>query len=215
MKRSILSILLSMIFLSMTFTPCQGQGENLKPQIGVLAGLNLSNLYTDNASHTDMIAGFNVGVFVRNPITSLIAIEPELYLTTKGATITYNDLIISGTADFRLTYLELPVLLTVNATRFVNFQFGPYISYLIDNKVTNKANVNLYNFEKNINTSNYNPIDAGVVLGAGVSVGSTSMGARYNLGLTKIGKPKTFLGTAYTIPNSSNAVVNFFLAVSF
>ena len=215
MKRSISPILLSMIFLSMTFTPCQSQSENRKPQIGVLAGLNLSNLYTDNASHTDMMAGFNVGVFVRNPITGLITIEPELYLTTKGATITYNDLIINGTADFRLTYLELPVLITLNATRFVNLQFGPYMSYLIDNKVTNQANVNLYNFEKDINTSNYNPVDAGVVLGVGVSVGSTTMGARYNLGLTKIGKPKTFLGTAYTIPNSNNGVINFFLAVSF
>jgi len=41
------------------------------------------------------------------------------------------------------------------------------------------------------------------------------MGARYNLGMTKVGKTKTLLGSDYTVPDARNGVVNFNLAIAF
>ena len=161
-----------------------------------------------------MISGFNIGVFTRAPLNNFIAIEPELYLTTKGASITYNSLIVDGTADFNLTYLELPVLCIVNITPLVNFQLGPYVSYLLNGKVTNKANINLFDFENNINSDDYNRVEAGIVVGAGLDVRAFTMGVRYNLGLTKVGKTQTVLGTTYRIPDSRNGVVNFYLSIA-
>jgi len=136
-------------------------------------------------------------------------------VTTKGASVTYNNLFVDGTAKFNLTYVEVPLLCVVNVTKLLNIQFGPYVAYLVDGKVKNVANVNLFNFEDNINVNDYNRIDAGVLLGAGLEVGAITMGARYNLGMTKVGKTKTFLGTEYTVPNANNAVINFNLAVAF
>jgi hypothetical protein len=152
--------------------------------------------------------------FAKIPVSTLIALQPELSLSTKGATISYNNLFVDGTANFNLTYLEMPLLCVVNVTQRVNFQFGPYLAYLLDGKVTNKPNVNLFNFEQNMNVDNYNRVDAGIVLGAGIDIDAITMGARYNLGLTKVGKTRSFMGSDYTIPNSTNGVISFYLAVS-
>ena len=212
MKKLVI-ISFSLMVLFMSNISCYAQ-ELKSTQIGIKAGINISNLYTGDATRTDMIHGFNVGVFTRVPVTNFIAFEPEFYLTTKGASITYNNLLMDGTANFNLTYLELPVLCVINVTHLVNVQFGPYISYLIDYKIKNMANVNLFNFEQKINVNNYNHIDAGCLVGVGLDVGGITMGARYSLGLTKVGKTQTFLGTSYTVPNSNNGVINFYIAVA-
>jgi len=209
-------ILISVLFLFMYLSSLTSIAQEVKPiQFGVRGGLNLSNLYASDASSSDMIVGFNLGVFNKIPVSSFLAVQPEFYVTTKGASVTYNNLFVDGTAKFNLTYLEVPVLCVVNVTKLLNVQFGPYVAYLVDGKVKNVANVNLFNFEQNINVNDYNRIDAGLVLGAGLEVGSITMGARYNLGMTKVGKTKSFLGSDYTVPNANNGVINFNLAVSF
>lgn len=196
----------------MTYIHCRAQVPK-QLQFGVKGGLNISNLYTKDASNSDMIAGFNLGVFTKIPVANFIDIQPELYVTTKGASIMYNNLFVDGTAKFNLTYLELPLLCIIKVSHFINVQFGPYMSYLVDGKVTNMANIHLFNFEQNINVNDYNRIDAGVTVGVGVVVHSITMGARYSYGLTKVGQEKTFLGVSYTIPNATNGVINFYLSV--
>jgi len=182
-------------------------------KIGFIGGINISNLYTNDASTADMIFGFNLGVFAKIPTVSLLSVQPELYVTTKGASVTYNSLLVDGTANFNLTYLELPVLGLLRVSDHIDLQFGPYVSYLLAGKVTNMANVHLLDLEKNITMSNYNRIDAGLVLGVGVEAHSMTMGVRYNYGLTKVGRERTLLDQSYTIPNASNGIVNFYLSV--
>ena len=214
MKKPIILFSVSLLLISMTYLTCRAQ--ELKPmQFGVKGGLNLSNLNTSDASSSDMLVGFNIGVFDKLPVTNFIAIQPEFYITTKGASVTYNNLLVNGTAKFNLTYLEVPLLCVVNVTKLLNIQFGPYVAYLVDGKVKNVANVSLLNFEKNINVNDYNRIDAGLVLGAGLDVGAITIGARYNLGMTKVGKTKSILGNDYTIPNASNTVINFYISAAF
>ena len=75
------------------------------------------------------------------------------------------------------------------------------------------ANVHLLDLEKNITMSNYNRIDAGLVLGVGVEAHSITMGVRYSYGLTKVGRERALLGQSYTIPNASNGIINFYLSV--
>lgn len=213
MKKIIYLFVISLTLISQTFNYCQAQ-ETKALEIGVRGGINFSSLYTKDASKSDIIPGFNVGVFSKIPVSTLFAFQPELSLSTKGATVTYNNLFVDGTADFNLTYLEMPLLCVVNVTKRFNVQVGPYIAYLLDSKVKNKSNVNLFNFEQNLNADNYNRIDAGIALGAGIDIDAITMGFRYNLGLTKVGKSQSFLGTNYTIPNSNNGVISFYLAVS-
>ena len=215
MNKSIL-FLATLVLLVCTFnTPCSAQkdrGSN-GSQIGIKGGVNFSDLYTENADNSKMITGFNIGVFSKLQISDNFAFQPELYFTTKGAEVTYNNAFVNGTARFRLDYLEIPLLLVVNVTDNFNIHVGPYAAYLLSGTVKNQSNVTLFNFEDNIDTRDYNRLDAGIAAGAGFDFRSVSFGARFNYGLTKVGKDKTYDGTTYRFPDGNNGVLSFYMSV--
>ncbi len=189
--------------------------ESNKTRIGIKGGVNFSNLYTEDADDTNMRTGFNAGLFAKLPLTNMFAIQPELFYSTKGSEVTYKNTFVDGTANFNLNYIEVPVLLVVNITDNFNLHFGPYFSYLISGKVKNKSNVNLFDFEDNIDPEDYNRFDAGVAAGVAVDLGGISIGARYNHGLKTVGKERDFLGTNYTFPDAVNGVLSVYASVSF
>ena len=212
----------NLIFISILLITCtlhtsgkaQDGYESESPRFGLKGGVNFSNLYTNDESQAKMLTGFNAGVYGKLSVTRHIAVQPELYFTVKGAEVTYNTLFVDGTARFNLNYLELPLLLVVNVTDHFSFHVGPYGSYLINGSVKNISNINLFNFEQNIDSNDYNRFDAGLMAGAGIDLGFLSLGARYSYGLTNIGKEKTFLGISYTVPDAKNGVINLYLSVS-
>ena len=211
MKKSIVKLIFLIQLITFSI-PCQAQDAE-RLQFGIKGGINISNLYLKDAATSDMIFGLSAGVFSKIPITKTIAVQPELYVTSKGASITYNNLFVDGTASFNLTYIEIPVLYIAKVTEHINLQFGPYISYLIDGRVKNMANIQLFDFEQNININDFNRIDAGLIAGIGIEVHSITMGMRYNYGITKVGKEQSLLGTNYRIPNANNGVIIFYLSV--
>ena len=207
-KITIVSLLF--FFISSVSTAQEGK---YRARAGIKGGVNFANLNVQDASFKSL-TGLNLGLFAKLPVTRMVAIQPELYYTGKGSDVTYNSLFVDGTARFTLNYLEMPVLAVINVNDFFNFHVGPYASYLLNGKVKNQANVKLFDFEKNINTDDYNRWDAGVAVGVGIDIKAISIGARYNLGLTKVGKERSFLGTNYTFPNSKNGVLNFYVSIS-
>ena len=217
MKHFILltAALCTFLFIQQTSTSnAQDFISNPPARFGIKGGLNYSHLDLQNATNDQWLLGFNLGLFAKLPLTSSVAIQPELYYTTKGSNVTYNSLFVDGTARFNFNYLELPLLLVLNPVSILNIHFGPYISYLLNGIVTNGSNINLFNFENNINLSDYNRLDAGIAVGAGIDLGGLSVGLRYNFGLTKIGRERTFLGTTYTFPDARNGVLNAYLSLS-
>ena len=140
---------------------------------------------------------------------------PELNYSTKGAKLTYNNLIAKGEAKFNLAYVEIPVLAVVNITENFNIHAGPYVGYLVSSNVTNESTNNSFNFEDNFDGDDFNRFDVGASVGLGIDLDSFSVGARYNYGLTNIGKERTFLGTSYTFPDAKNSVVNIYASFAF
>jgi hypothetical protein len=211
--------IVSATLISLTFMPelshAQVTGEDLQARFGIRGGLNFSNLYTKNGDEdSDMKVGYNVGLFGKLPITRQFAIQPELYYTTKGAKTSYSSMFVNGTADFNLNYLELPILAVVNITDNINIHAGPYFSYLVSGKVRNDSNISLFDFEDNINNDDYNKFDAGLAVGLGVDVGRVGIGARYNYGLSKVGKDKSFAGFDYKFPDAVNGVASLYISIS-
>ncbi len=192
-----------------------GNMHKFEPHIGLKGGLNFSDLYTSDAQKDRMLVGFHAGVYAQLPITRRISIQPELYYTTKGAEVTYNNVFVQGVARYHFNYIELPILLSVNLVENFNLQFGPYIAYLVNGKTTNESsNSNSFDFEKNLNTDDYNRFDAGITLGGGIDIGALGLGVRYCYGLTTVGKERTYLGQPYTLPDSKNGVIAFYLSVA-
>ena len=203
-------ILASLVLTIMGFTNSNAQSSNVT-KFGVKGGVNFSNLYTDNADDENVLTGFNIGLYAKVPVTNSISVQPEIYYTGKGAEVVYNNAFASGTAKFKLNYIEVPVMLVANVTKNFNVQVGPYAGYLISGKTTNESGT--YNFQDNIDTDDFNKIDAGVAAGLGIDLETVSFGVRYNYGLTKVGKENST--TNQTYPDAKNSVLSFYGAFSF
>lgn len=202
--------------IALTFMVCTSiKAQENTPKFGIKGGLNFSNLYTDNVDDENMLTGFNIGLFAKLPISNSFAIQPEIYYSGKGAEVVYDNVLANGTAQFKLNYIELPVMLVANITKNFNIQAGPYVSYLINGKTTNESNGSSFNFEDNIDVNDFNRIDAGLAAGLGLDLGIISLGVRYNYGLVKVGKEKNYFGTNYTFPDAKNSVLSFYGAFSF
>jgi hypothetical protein len=204
-------ILAALVLSFMGYTNANAQSNVTK--FGVKGGVNFSNLYTDNADDENVLTGFNVGLYAKVPVTNSISIQPEVYYTGKGAEVVYDNAFASGTAKFKLNYIEVPVMLVANVTKNFNVQVGPYAGYLISGKTTNESSGGTYNFEDNIDTDDFNKIDAGVAAGLGLDLETVSFGVRYNYGLTKVGKENST--TNQTYPDAKNSVLSFYGAFSF
>lgn len=210
MKNLKISITTLLLVASIQFIGAQ-EKSNFK--FGVKGGVNFSNLASSDTKEKKTITGVNLGLFAKLPLTKSFAIQPEIYFTTKGSELTYQNVFVDGTARYELNYIEVPVLLVFNLTNNFNFQLGPYASYLVSSKVKNVSDIS-FNFEDNIDSGDFNKFDTGIAVGFGYETKSIGFGIRYNLGLVTVGKEKTYLGTNYIFPDGKNGVINLFLSYS-
>ena len=183
-------------------------------RLGIKGGFNYSTLFAKDVDNTSAITGYHIGFYGKLPVAGMVSIQPELYFTIKGADVTYDNLIATGQVRYTFNYIELPVLLMVNMTPNFNVHAGPFASFLINGKVEHMKNVSLFDFEQNLDTSDYKRLETGFALGAGIDIASISIGMRYLLGLSKIGKEKSFLDTTYTFPDARNGLFNFYISLS-
>jgi Outer membrane protein beta-barrel domain len=184
-------------------------------KIGVKGGLNMSNLYTEDVDDENVLYGFNLGLFAELPLTGSVSLQPEVIFTTKGAELKYNNAFAEGTTKFRLNYIEVPLLVKLNVTDNFNIHFGPYAAFLIDSKITNEDPNGNVNFEQEIDKDDLNKFDYGLAGGIGFDFGAFGIGARYNYGLSTVGKERTVLGQTYTYPDSKNSVLSVYGTIKF
>jgi len=200
------------IAFGFNITSSIAQGDN-PLRFGIKGGINFTNLYAQDVDDSKMATGFNVGLFAKLPITNMVSLQPEIYYTAKGGEVTYKGAFAVGTVRFDLDYIEVPLLLVVNITERFNFHAGPYAAFLIRGKVNNESGVTLFNFE-DLDTGDFNTFEAGVAVGAGIDFKAVSFGARYNYGLTNVGKEREFFGTNYTFPDAKNGVINLYISLA-
>ncbi len=205
------------ILLLLGTSQVKAQSSNPGPKFGVKGGLNFAQLYVDqpNAEDENVKLGYHFGVFGKIPITSFLAIQPELLYSNVGSKITYggSDLaalfgIEPGEIRFNLNYVQVPLALAVNIGP-LNVHAGPYLSYLVSANVKDLKTSDLNSSDvKELNTDDFNRFDYGVMGGVGFDVKGITVGARYNYGLRQVGKS----GLAGTLTNDSkNSVAQIYL----
>ena len=209
MKKSKKLIFASLVLGVMSFTGIQAQETATK--FGVKGGVNFSNFYKSDVDDNNVLTSFNLGLFAKMPISENIAIQPEISYTGKGSELTYDRLGVKGTAQFKLDYIEVPVLLVVNVTKNFNIHAGPYAAYMVSGKTTNKSNVGIFDFEDKINVDDFNRFDAGIAAGLGIDLEPVSFGVRYNYGLTKVGKDNG----DFTSSHAKNSVLSVYASFGF
>ena len=183
-------------------------------KFGIKGSFQLTSLYVDNVSSEHMKAGFNAGVFAKLPVTTGFSIQPELLYSVKGAKDTYSNFLQGdGEYRFNLGYVELPVLAVVNIAKNFNIHAGGYAAYLVNANVKDVNNDGTIEGATDLSTDNFNRWDFGLAGGAGFDFGNVTLGARYNYGLSNIGKSGNLSGDL--TKNSRNAGVAIYLGFGF
>lgn len=188
--------------------------SGMTAKFGIKGGLNLTSLYVDNVSSEHMKAGFNAGIFAKLPVTRGFSIQPELLYSVKGAKDTYNNLLEgSGEYQFNLGYIEMPVLAVINLARNFNLHAGGYAAYLASANVKDVNSDGSVNGATDLNADNFQRWDFGLIGGLGFDIENFTLGARYNYGLTNIGKSGSLSGDL--TQNSKNAGVSIYIGFGF
>lgn len=213
MKNSIKTVAALVLLIGLGSTRVQAQINNGDPQFGVKGGVNFSNMYTEDVDDNNVLTSFNAGIYALIPITDFAAFQPEVLYSRKGSQLDYNNAFATGKAKFKLNYIEVPLLVKGNLTKNISVHAGPYFAYLIDAQVTNESNGGTFDFENNYNNDDFNKFDAGLSAGIGLDFESIGIGARYNYGLTTVGKERTAGGSTYTVPDGKNSNISVYIAL--
>lgn len=182
-------------------------------QFGVKGGVNFSNFYVEDVDDNNVLTSFNAGLFATIPLNDFLAFQPELLYSRKGSELVYDNAIASGSAKFKLNYIELPVLLKINVAKNFSVHAGPYVAYLIDAQVSNETDSGSFDFEDNYDNDDFNKFDVGLSAGVGLDFDNLGIGVRYNYGLSTIGKERTVAGQTYTIPDGKNSNISAYLTL--
>ena len=216
MKRFILSLGAALLLTTTVF--CQEQQTstepNLKAKFGIKGGFDLTTLYSSDVSTNHMKAGFDAGVFAKLPVTRGFSIQPELLYSLKGAKSTYSNFIQgNGEYRFNLGYIQLPVLAVVNISPNFSLHAGGYAAYLVNSNIKNVNNNGNLVSATELNTSDFNRWDFGLAGGAAFDIENVTIGARYNYGLSEIGKSGSPSGDL--TKGMKNAGFSFYLGFAF
>ena len=98
-------------------------------RVGIAGGLSVADAvsaYNSNYT-TGSIAAFHVGLTLDVPLSYPVSFAPEVLFSQKGYTAQTND----GNFTQRSNFIDVPLLLKFRLNPFVNFVFGPQVSFPI------------------------------------------------------------------------------------
>ncbi|MBL0355734.1 MAG: PorT family protein [Chitinophagaceae bacterium] len=163
--------------------------------IGLKAGTNISNFIGGDFSDVKKKAkiGFYGGGYLNFWAGKNFSIQPEALISTQGVKI--ED---AGTiTNYSLTYINVPIMLKYKSDGGFYFEAGPQAGFKIsENAPDSILGGTVKDFFKNLDLS----------LGAGIGYHSNAgfgIGARYLVGLTKVGNFDPSLGD----PNFKNSII--------
>lgn len=174
MKFYLISIITIMVFAAGTVT---AQHTNF----GVKGGLNSYNINTDNGSSFDSKIGLHVGLLGHIHLKDQYAFQPELVYSMQGAK--------SGNTDFKLDYINVPLLVQYMFDNGFRIQAGPQLGLLVNANAENGSSTDI--------SDDFKSIDLGLSVGASYVHPPTGFGidARYNLGLSDISENSNIKST--------------------
>ncbi|MBK5192248.1 MAG: PorT family protein [Flavobacteriaceae bacterium] len=103
---------------------------------GAKAGVNFTNMNSDSFSDNNTRTGFHLGLLAEIPLTNRFSIQPEVLYSTQG---TEADVIMNGsspqTMEYKLDYIQVPVLAKVYLTESLSIEAGPSFNFLVNEEI--------------------------------------------------------------------------------
>ncbi|GEM_PF-2588625 len=185
----------------------------LSAQVGIKGGLNLSSV-ASSAQEVDqqqMALGWQAGLMARAEINKTLSIQPELYFVQKGSEYEYLGALVTQ----KLQYVELPLLLILEPFgALLNLQVGPQVSWLTGVETTYVNGPFGTSGTIHTNKEDYNQLDYGISVGAGITLNQLSIDVRLVQGFQNIEKDAV-IGPVTISSNTRNYSVQASLGIFF
>lgn len=153
--------------------PTFGQGTF---KFGISGGLNVADISSDK---TASLIGFHGGILTEVKFPVELGVEGGLLYSMKGAKVEGNNNnpfnLQVEEVDYRLSYLDVPMVVKLYLLKVLSIQGGPQFSYLLS-----------ADYDGNDVKDNLNSADVSAIVGLGVDVSKFRASVRYNFGLTEI-----------------------------
>ena len=174
-------VILSLAILAGVTSAAQAQST----RFGVKGGIGLASVTggdTPSGVSKKNLVTAQAGLMADFGFSDLISFHPELLYSQKGVRYEFG----SDYAQARLSYLDLPLLLRVNADGLF-FEAGPQVGFLIGRKDEFKSGSLTATSTK---TDGTRKVDVGYIAGVGYQLSSgLEFGVRYNGGISDLSDP--------------------------
>ncbi|MGI4737231.1 MAG: porin family protein [Janthinobacterium lividum] len=203
MRKTILLLALGLGLSTAAQAQYRGRGGNVS--LGIKAGASLTDFVGADAQDVNGHKygnrfGFHAGVFANIGFSKLLAFQPEILYSQKGAKTDDVD------QRFRLHYVDVPLVFHVNTDGFF-LEAGPQVGFLL------AAKQEVGNTSADINS--YKTVDFGYVAGLGYQLKhGPGLGLRYNGAFTNF--PQANTAGSLTVQNRvRNSALQLYLTYSF
>ncbi len=197
-----LILLLQLNVIGQTEEASKTDKQPIKYNLGVKAGLNISNLsYSGGELDVSSKSGFFAGVMAEFSFSSKFSLQPEVLYSQQGAKTTYSNKFIENSdyqGTIKLDYINIPLIAKYYLAKGVSIQAGPQIGVLVNAKNNYKDNFFGYENEDEFDLSDYtHSLDTSINLGLGYQYNNTFyIDTRYNISLSDVfedGKADNYL----------------------
>ena len=200
MRKSIITIALLTSIASTAQAQYRGRGGNVS--LGLKAGASLTDFVGADAKNIfNNRFGFHAGIFANIGLTRLVAFQPEVLYSQKGAKTNAVDV------NYRLHYIDVPLAFHINTDGFF-FEAGPQVGFLVAAKYqSGSASTDV--------TPSYKSVDFGYLAGLGYQLKhGLGLGLRYNGAFTNF--PNSSVNGNTTIqPQQRNSAFQLYATYSF
>ena len=199
-------IMIFLMILSFVFIGTLSAQGNLG--FGVKGGLNMAKLSFEDTD-VDVDKGFKLGPtfggFVTYNLYDKLAIQPEFLYTVKGGSYEYSesaigggyDVLWAGNTEFKMNWLEIPILVVFNPNDKIKIFAGPYLELFLNGTNDYEFTVSgTYEGEtfsesesdsEDIESDDITSPGFGLIVGGAFMLGNNlEVEARYALGLTSM-----------------------------
>ncbi|SEA57046.1 Outer membrane protein beta-barrel domain-containing protein [Arachidicoccus rhizosphaerae] len=195
MKRLLLTALLATLLSA-------GYAQPAKISYGLHAGLNMSNLHSENSgivSKYTIKPGLNAGIEVWIPLCSHFSLQPGLDYAQMGARYQAGE---TPRLSYKENYLALPLLVNYQVAKSgLAVYLGPQVAYLLNASSENKEGTTL-------SVAGYaTKYDFSGIVGCGYYLqNGLGLSARYQKGLINVAQ-KAYLGSDGSVKNNGFSIL--------
>jgi outer membrane immunogenic protein len=177
--------------LTLSLIGLQTKAQTMDAKFGIKAGGNMTMMGKFEAAGNEYtskyVPGWQAGFFLDLPLSEKLSFMPEVLYSQKGGKVNGTALGNTGEIKLKAGYIDVPVLLSFNASPEFSLMFGAQASFLVDQ--TTKTSVNGSVISTVTDKDDFRSSTAGGIVGLGYKISpKVNLNARYTMDFQSIAK---------------------------